>query len=528
MQPFDTRDEALRALGARRYSPRQGAPRARGSAGGALGEGARRCGSGRTRRRRVGSARRQGPGCGRGTRDAANRETVRRSRSCPARALPCGSSGCRWRGRAHRRRSRTCRRDRGPWRRTEWGRVAKLLRHPRLRREARRGGEHEFAGGKLDEHERDYRVEEHVVVLQEVAHPGLTAVVLEESRPPLSSRRGLAHDAHVLLDRTLADADAELEQFSTDPLGAPESVRRGHGPDQRGRLRSEARRGAYSAPPPPESLEAGAVPAKKRLGLDDAQYVPPGRRDGSERDQGDPVKPSHARPANRALQHGELMSEQGDLGEQRPARAKDIRHGDGDHEHGFEHGRTKVAPRSLDFSLIREVAMTGGGHLQRDVGDHGRRGAHRGTVRVRSRAADRGRRGSWRYAMIPPGVEIFVGVEPIDLRWGFDRLSGIVSERIARPPRSGALYVFFGKRRDAIKILFADASGICVFYKRLDRGEAMSQGSAGGGTEQGRTKHVWRKSCHFNDVASANAKLQDVLVLSTAGISGPNESFVRR
>jgi transposase len=72
--------------------------------------------------------------------------------------------------------------------------------------------------------------------------------------------------------------------------------------------------------------------------------------------------------------------------------------------------------------------------------------------------------------MIPHGVEIFVGVEPIDLRWGFDRLSGIVTERMARPPRSGALFVFFGKRRDAIKILFADGSGLCQFYKRLDRG----------------------------------------------------------
>jgi transposase len=72
--------------------------------------------------------------------------------------------------------------------------------------------------------------------------------------------------------------------------------------------------------------------------------------------------------------------------------------------------------------------------------------------------------------MIPHGVEIFVGVEPIDLRWGFDRLSGIVTERMERPPRSGALFVFFGKRRDAIKILFADSSGICQFYKRLDRG----------------------------------------------------------
>ncbi len=40
--------------------------------------------------------------------------------------------------------------------------------------------------------------------------------------------------------------------------------------------------------------------------------------------------------------------------------------------------------------------------------------------------------------MIPHGVEIFVGVESIDLRWGFDRLAGLVSERT----RSGALFVF--------------------------------------------------------------------------------------
>jgi transposase len=72
--------------------------------------------------------------------------------------------------------------------------------------------------------------------------------------------------------------------------------------------------------------------------------------------------------------------------------------------------------------------------------------------------------------MIPHGVEIFIGVEPIDLRWSFERLSGVVTERMARPPRSGALFVFFGKRRDAIKILFADTSGLCLFYKRLDRG----------------------------------------------------------
>lgn len=71
--------------------------------------------------------------------------------------------------------------------------------------------------------------------------------------------------------------------------------------------------------------------------------------------------------------------------------------------------------------------------------------------------------------MIPAGVQIFVGLAPIDLRWGFDRLAGIVEEQVGRPARSGALFVFFGKRKSALKILFFDGSGMCLFYKRLDR-----------------------------------------------------------
>ncbi len=72
--------------------------------------------------------------------------------------------------------------------------------------------------------------------------------------------------------------------------------------------------------------------------------------------------------------------------------------------------------------------------------------------------------------MIPSGVDVFIGLGPIDLRWSFDRLSGIVTERIGREPRGGAMFVFFGRRRDALKILFFDGTGMCVFYKRLDHG----------------------------------------------------------
>jgi transposase len=72
--------------------------------------------------------------------------------------------------------------------------------------------------------------------------------------------------------------------------------------------------------------------------------------------------------------------------------------------------------------------------------------------------------------MIPRGVEIFVGLDPIDLRWGFERLSGVVAEKLGRGARCGALFVFFGRQRSAVKILFFDGSGLCIFYKRLDKG----------------------------------------------------------
>lgn len=71
--------------------------------------------------------------------------------------------------------------------------------------------------------------------------------------------------------------------------------------------------------------------------------------------------------------------------------------------------------------------------------------------------------------MIPSGVQVFVALEPVDLRWSFDRLAGVALERIGYDARSGALFIYFGKRRDAVKILFFDGSGMCLFYKRLDR-----------------------------------------------------------
>ena len=84
--------------------------------------------------------------------------------------------------------------------------------------------------------------------------------------------------------------------------------------------------------------------------------------------------------------------------------------------------------------------------------------------------------------MIPSGVEIYVALEPVDMRLSFDRLSGLAKEQTGYEARSGALFIFFGRRRDALKVLFFDGSGMAIFYKRLDRGtflipEAPSDGA---------------------------------------------------
>ena len=80
--------------------------------------------------------------------------------------------------------------------------------------------------------------------------------------------------------------------------------------------------------------------------------------------------------------------------------------------------------------------------------------------------------------MIPRGVEIFVALDPIDMRWGFDRLCGVVTERLGRSARAGALFVFFGRRRTSVKVMFCDRTGICVFYKRLDANTFRVPGAA--------------------------------------------------
>jgi hypothetical protein len=153
-------------------------------------------------------------------------------------------------------------------------------------------------------------------------------------------------------------------------------------------------------------------------------------------------------------------------------------------EYSKQHGLTLSALQRWSHRLRREASerppsaavrlarVERGVGLVRAVGpgDGARRRGRDQRARVRVERGADGRPSRWcsplwrgRSSVIPHGVEVFVALDLIDLRWGFHRLAGVVTERLGRQARSGALFVFFGKRRDAIKVLFFDGTGICLF-----------------------------------------------------------------
>jgi hypothetical protein len=69
-----------------------------------------------------------------------------------------------------------------------------------------------------------------------------------------------------------------------------------------------------------------------------------------------------------------------------------------------------------------------------------------------------------------PATRIYVALGATDMRKGFDGLYGIVCDRLQLGVRSGHLFLFANARRNRLKILYWDGSGLWSCAKRLERG----------------------------------------------------------
>lgn len=67
-------------------------------------------------------------------------------------------------------------------------------------------------------------------------------------------------------------------------------------------------------------------------------------------------------------------------------------------------------------------------------------------------------------------TRIYVAIEAVDMRKGFDGLYGLVRDQLGQDPLSGHLFLFSNRSRTRLKALLWDGSGLWVCAKRLEKG----------------------------------------------------------
>jgi transposase len=80
----------------------------------------------------------------------------------------------------------------------------------------------------------------------------------------------------------------------------------------------------------------------------------------------------------------------------------------------------------------------------------------------------------------PPGVRVYLACGYTDMRKGMATLAVLVQQTLGEDPFSGAVYAFRGRRGGAIKVLWHDGVWMCLFIKRLERGQFIWPMSASG------------------------------------------------
>jgi len=68
---------------------------------------------------------------------------------------------------------------------------------------------------------------------------------------------------------------------------------------------------------------------------------------------------------------------------------------------------------------------------------------------------------------------VFVYPKPIDMRWSFERLSYLVRKEMEYDVDYGDWYLFLGKNRRRLKILWYDGSGLNLLVKRMEKKSFM-------------------------------------------------------
>ena len=82
-------------------------------------------------------------------------------------------------------------------------------------------------------------------------------------------------------------------------------------------------------------------------------------------------------------------------------------------------------------------------------------------------------------------TSVYLAAGATDMRKGFDGLYGMARDRLGIDPLSGHLFVFCNGRRNRLKVLYWDGSGLWLCSKRLEKGRFSWPAQ---GDDQGRVR----------------------------------------
>jgi hypothetical protein len=151
---------------------------------------------------------------------------------------------------------------------TEWCDVPKLLGRPFRGWRTSDTNVHNALRIDIDHEEGEDWSEPDIVGLQEITGPD--SMIPQESVPILTAREfRWSSLAHVSLDRTLRNSDAELQEFAAYSLGTPEGIFGSHAVNECEDFRVNSRNWGLvtSRPPTPEKPKSLSVPTKHRFRL---------------------------------------------------------------------------------------------------------------------------------------------------------------------------------------------------------------------------------------------------------------------
>jgi hypothetical protein len=197
--------------------------------------------------------------------------------------------------------------------------VTGLLGHPLPRRMGGDPGQVHAPGPMLDEEQHIQTAQEHGIDVEEIRREDRLGLGFQERLPGLPGPPGCGIDARVLEDlpyRRRREHVAQSGQLTVDAPVPPGRVVPGHLQDQRPHGRrgpGPSRTAARIRPVPPDQIGVPAQQGPRRDDQAQLTQIAPGQQPG-QRGQDRPVSPRQAWRLDLALENGDLVTQQEDLG----------------------------------------------------------------------------------------------------------------------------------------------------------------------------------------------------------------------